>query len=52
MGFVKVKFRIYNPADRSKFIDIKGVVDTSAIYTVTSRSYLESIGLKLVEKSI
>ena len=52
MGFVKVKFRIYNPADRSKFVDVEGVVDTGAIYTVISRSYLESIDLKPVEKRV
>ena len=52
LGFVKVKFRIYNPADRSKFVDVEGVVDTGAIYAVVSRSYLESIGLKPVEKRV
>jgi len=52
LGFVKVKFRIYNPADRSKFVDVEGVVDTGAIYTVISRSYLESIDLKPVEKRV
>jgi len=50
LGFVKVKFRIYNPADRSKFVDVEGIVDTGAIYAVVSRSYLESIDLKPVEK--
>jgi len=52
LGFVKVKFRIYNPADRSKFVDVEGVVDTGAIYAVVSRSYLESIDLRPVEKRV
>jgi len=52
LGFVKVKFRIYNPADRSKFVDVEGIVDTGAIYAVVSRSYLESIDLKPVEKRV
>jgi hypothetical protein len=33
LGFVKVRFRIYNPADKSRFVDVDGVVDTGAIYT-------------------
>jgi hypothetical protein len=33
MGFVKAKFRIYNPSQREKFADIEGIVDTRA-YTL------------------
>lgn len=36
MGFVKVKFRIYNSAERSSFVDVEGVVDTSAIYAIVT----------------
>lgn len=50
MGFVKVRFRIINPVDREKHIDVEGVVDTGAIYTVVGRTLLESIGLKPIEK--
>ncbi|MBO3840663.1 MAG: aspartyl protease [Candidatus Brockarchaeota archaeon] len=50
MGFVKVKFRIINPAEKEKHVDVEGVVDTGAIYTVVGRALLESIGLKPVEK--
>ncbi len=50
MGFVKVRFRIINPAEREKFADVEAVADTGAIYTVVSRALLESIGLKPVEK--
>jgi len=52
MGFVRVRFRIYNPADRSRFADVEGVVDTGAIYTVVSRRLLESIGIAPVEKRV
>jgi len=50
MGFVKVRFRIINPMDRERFVDVEGTVDTGAIYTVAGRALLESIGLKPVEK--
>jgi clan AA aspartic protease len=50
MGFVKTKFRIYNPAQREKFAEIEGIVDTAAIYAVINKNILESIGLKPVEK--
>lgn len=50
MGFVRVKFRVYNPAEEEKFIDVEGVVDTGAIYTVVNRALLESIDLKPIER--
>ncbi|MEM3551743.1 MAG: aspartyl protease [Candidatus Bathyarchaeia archaeon] len=50
VGFVKVRFRIINPVDREKYLDVEGVVNTGAIYTVVGRALLESIGLKSVEK--
>jgi len=50
MSFVKVKFRIINPVEKEKFIDVEGFVDTGAIYTVVDRVLLESIGLKPVER--
>jgi aspartyl protease family protein len=50
MGFVKTKFRIYNPEQREKFAEIEGIVDTGAIYTVINKNILESIDLKPVEK--
>jgi len=45
---VKTKFRIYNPAQREKFAEIEGIVDTGTIYTIINRNILESIGLKPV----
>jgi predicted aspartyl protease len=50
MSFVKVKFRIINPVEKEKFIDVEGFVDTGAIYTVVDRVLLESIGLNLLKE--
>ncbi|WP_243674731.1 hypothetical protein [Vulcanisaeta distributa] len=43
MGIVKVKFRVYNPADMSKYIEVDGIVDTEAVYSVIASSLLNSI---------
>ncbi len=50
VGFVKVRFRVINPLDRERFVDVDGIVDTGAIYNVVGRSLLESIDLKPVER--
>ncbi|GAB6947827.1 hypothetical protein JCM16161A_19570 [Vulcanisaeta sp. JCM 16161] len=50
MGIVKVKFKVYNPADMSKYVEVDGIVDTGAIYSVISSSLLNSIGIKPLEK--
>lgn len=50
LGFIKVKFRVYNPKEKERFVDVNGVVNTGAIYTVVNRMLLESIGLIPVEK--
>ncbi|MBO3840345.1 MAG: hypothetical protein QXN75_06415 [Thermoproteota archaeon] len=34
MRFVKVRFRIINLVEKEKYVDVDGVVDTRAIYTV------------------
>lgn len=39
VGFIKIKFRIVNPTEREKHIDVEGVVDTGAVYTVVSKSH-------------
>ena len=46
MGFVKVKVGVFNPADPSRVLEIEGIVDTGAVYTVIRRNILESLGLK------
>lgn len=50
MSVVKVFFRVYNPRDVSKFVDVKGVVDTGAVYTVVPKKLLEDIGMRPVER--
>lgn len=52
MGIVKVKFRVYNPADMSRYVEVDGgVVDTGgAVYSVISSSLLNSIGIKPLER--
>ncbi|RLE50017.1 MAG: aspartyl protease [Candidatus Methanomethylicota archaeon] len=50
MGVVKVFFRVYNPRDVSKFVDVEGVVDIGAVYTVVPKKLLEDIGMRPVER--
>lgn len=51
MSIVKVKFRVYNPADMSKYVEIDGIVDTGgAVYSVIASSLLNSIGIKPLER--
>ncbi|ADN49781.1 hypothetical protein [Vulcanisaeta distributa] len=50
MGIVRVKFRVYNPADMSRYVDVDGIVDTGAVYSVIASSFLNSIGIKPLEK--
>lgn len=46
MGYVKVAVRIYNPADRSKFVHLDLLADTGAIYTAIPASLLKKINVK------
>jgi len=50
LGVVKVFFRVYNPRDVSKFVDVEGVVDIGAVYTVVPKKLLEDIGMRPVER--
>lgn len=50
MGIVKVKFRVYNPADMSKYVEVDGIVDTGTVYSVIASSLLNSIGIKPLER--
>lgn len=47
---LKLNLELLTLADRKKHIDVEGVVDTGAVYTVVGKTLLESIGLKPVEK--
>jgi len=46
MGYVKVAAKIYNPADRSKPIQLDLLADTGAIYTAIPASLLENLNIK------
>ncbi|MEM1597626.1 MAG: hypothetical protein QXP31_10050 [Pyrobaculum sp.] len=36
---------VYNPADPSRFVEVEGVVDTGAVYSVVRRDILEGLGV-------
>lgn len=46
MGFIKVKAGVFNPASPDKVVEVDGVVDTGAIYTVIRRDILEGLGIR------
>ena len=43
---VKVKAGVFNPASPGKVVEVDGVVDTGAIYTVIRRDILEELGIR------
>ena len=46
MGLIKVKAGIFNPAMPDNVMEVDGIVDTGAIYTVIRRDILEELGIK------
>ncbi|WP_054854881.1 aspartyl protease family protein [Vulcanisaeta sp. JCM 16161] len=46
MGFVKVRAGIFNPSAPERTVEVDGIVDTGAIYTVIRRDILEELGIK------
>ncbi|MGC8571119.1 aspartyl protease [Caldivirga sp.] len=46
MGFVRVRVGVFNPAVPDKAMEIDGIVDTGAIYTVIRRDILEGLSIK------
>ena len=46
MGFVKVRAGVFNPEVPDKVIEVDGIVDTGAIYSVIRRDILEELGVK------
>lgn len=46
MGLTKVKVKIYNPADRTRFAEVELLVDTGALLSMVPRKILEGIGIK------
>jgi len=50
LGLVKVKFGIFNPLAPEESIELDGVVDTGAVYSVIPRKVLEKLNVKPLEK--
>ncbi len=42
--FIKVKFEVFNPTDPRNRVQVEGVVDTGAIYSVIPRKTLSNLG--------
>lgn len=45
MGYVRLKARISNPIDRSKYIEVELLADTGALYTAVPGNLLRKIGI-------
>ncbi|MEM1555859.1 MAG: aspartyl protease [Candidatus Bathyarchaeia archaeon] len=50
MGFIKVKFGVFNPLSPTKITEVEGIVDTRAIYSVIPRGRLEELDVKPIER--
>lgn len=50
LGFVKVKFGAFNPLDPSEAVELDGVVDTGAMYSIIPRRLLEELRVKPLER--
>jgi len=50
LGFVRVKFGVYNPLSPEKVVEVEGIVDTGAVYSVIPRSILEELGVRPLER--
>jgi len=50
LGFIKVKFGVFNPLSPTKITEVEGIVDTGAIYSVIPRRRLEELGVKPIER--
>ncbi len=50
MGFIRVRFGVFNPLNRDKVVELEGVVDTGAIYSVIPRKILEELEIRPMER--
>ncbi|MEM2926008.1 MAG: aspartyl protease [Candidatus Bathyarchaeia archaeon] len=50
MGFIKVRFGVFNPRSPDKTLEVEGIVDTGAIYSVIPRKSLTDLGIKPLER--
>jgi predicted aspartyl protease len=50
LGFIKVRFGVFNLYSPTRIIEVEGIVDTEAIYSVIPRRKLEELDIKPVER--
>ena len=50
MSHIKVKVKVWNIEDPSKFREVEVLVDTGSTYTILPRSLLEELGVKPIGK--
>ncbi len=50
MSIIRVRFSIFNPLEAKNRIQVEGVVDTGAIYSVIPEKILSSLGVKPLER--
>lgn len=50
MGLVKVRFGLFNPLAPKEPVEVDGVVDAGAVYSVIPRRILEELGVKPLER--
>ena len=50
MSHVKVRAKVWNIEDPSKFREVEMLVDTGSTYTILPRSLLEELGVKPIGK--
>ncbi len=50
MVLLKLWAGLYNPKEPERVVEVEGIVDTGAIYSVVRRDVLEQLGVKPVER--
>jgi hypothetical protein len=50
MVLLELRAGLYNPEKPERVVEVEGIVDTSAMYSVVRRDVLEQLGVKPVER--
>ena len=50
MVLLKLRAGLYNPEKPERVVEVEGIVDTGAVYSVVRRDVLERLGVKPVER--
>ncbi len=50
MVLLRLRVGLYNPEEPERVVEVEGIVDTSAMYSVVRRDILEQLGVKPVER--